>query len=210
MPTARKILTQLRQGSHDAESISDELQDIKLSVESRRRSTKNSFIALSLSLFQEPALFARLWRAFLLQFMAQMCGATAMKYYLPTLLKALGLSTRLALMAGALETTAKIGMTVIEMWLIDRFGRKVCLVSGSLVMGFAMLVSCFHHHLFLSVANIRQINGILPLSFPNNSNHIADGICIAFIFIYAMGYSIGLGPAAWIYSSEVISRPECP
>lgn len=67
-----------------------------------------------------------------------------MKYYLPTLLKALGLGTRLALMAGAIEMTAKIGMTVVEMWVIDRFGRKVCLVGGSLVMGIGMLASRFH------------------------------------------------------------------
>jgi MFS family permease len=73
--------------------------------------------------------------------MAQMCGATAMKYYLPTLLKALGVGSRLALMAGAAEMTLKIGMTVVEMWVIDRFGRRACLVGGSLVMGVAMLVS---------------------------------------------------------------------
>ena len=66
-----------------------------------------------------------------------------MKYYLPTLLKALGVGSRLALMAGAAEMTLKIGMTVVEMWVIDRFGRRACLVGGSLVMGIAMLVSFF-------------------------------------------------------------------
>lgn len=109
-----------------------------------------------------------------------------MKYYLPTLLKALGISREVALMAGAIEMTAKIGMTVIEMWLIDRFGRKLCLISGSFIMAVGML-----------------INGALPLAFPNNTNHAADGVCIAFIFIYAMGYSLGLGPAAWVYTAEV-------
>lgn len=34
-------------------------------------------------------------------------------------------------------------------------------------------------------------------------------MCIAFIFIYAMGYSLGLGPAAWVYSSEVCDVAEC-
>jgi MFS family permease len=70
-----------------------------------------------------------------------MCGAAVMKYYLPTLLKALGLDTQLALMAGAIEMTIKIGMTIIEMWIIDRIGRRACLVGGSLIMGVAMLVS---------------------------------------------------------------------
>ena len=109
-------------------------------VESRRRAGQ-TFLARTLSLLREAPLRARLWRALLLQFMAQMCGATAMKYYLPTLLRALGLPTRLALMAGAVEMTAKIAMTVVEMWVIDRFGRRACLVGGCLVMGAAMLVS---------------------------------------------------------------------
>lgn len=70
-----------------------------------------------------------------------------MKYYLPTLLKALGLGTRLSLMAGAVEMTAKIGMTVVEMWIIDRFGRKACLAGGGGVMAVAMLVSWRENHL---------------------------------------------------------------
>jgi hypothetical protein len=48
-----------------------------------------------------------------------------------------------------------------------------------------------------------QINGALPLAYPKNISKPADVICIIFIFIYAMGYSLGLGPAAWVYSSEV-------
>jgi MFS family permease len=73
--------------------------------------------------------------------MAQMCGAAAMKYYLPGLLQNLGLSVQSSLMAGAVEMTLKIGMTVVEMYIIDRLGRKLCLVLGAIVMGVAMLVS---------------------------------------------------------------------
>jgi hypothetical protein len=91
-------------------------------------------------LFTKPTLFARLWRAALLQFMAQMCGATAMKYYLPTLFRALGLGTRLALMAGGIESTLKIGCTIIEMLVIDTVGRKLTISVGAGVMAFGMLV----------------------------------------------------------------------
>ncbi|KAM0566866.1 hypothetical protein ACHAP6_005511 [Verticillium nonalfalfae] len=139
-----------------------------------------------LALFREPALFARLWRAAALQFMATLCGATAMKYYLPTLLKALGLETRVALMAGAAEMTIKIGFTVLEMFLIDRFGRRMCLVAGCSVMAVAMM-----------------INGALPIAYPDNSSKIADVICIIFIFVYALGYSLGFGPASWVYNTEI-------
>lgn len=136
---AKHVLFSLREGTCSPNDIASELSSITADVQ-RNHQTGRTFTAVTLSLFRDKALFARLWRAFLLQFMAQMCGATAMKYYLPTLLKALGLDTRLALMAGAVEMTAKIGMTIVEMWIIDRFGRRVCIIGGGVVMGTAMLV----------------------------------------------------------------------
>ena len=92
------------------------------------------------SLFTKRPLFERLWRAALLHFMAQICGATSMKYYLPTNLLALGLGRRLSLLAGGIESTLKIPCTVIEMFLIDRFGRRITLIAGGLLMALAMMV----------------------------------------------------------------------
>lgn len=64
-----------------------------------------------------------------------------MKYYLPTLLEKLGVSTRITLLIGGIESTLKIGMTVIDMFLIDRLGRRVTLVGGCAAMSLGMLVS---------------------------------------------------------------------
>lgn len=48
-----------------------------------------------------------------------------------------------------------------------------------------------------------QINGVLPIVYPGNANKASDYTCIVFIFVYALGYSMGFGPAAWVYGSEV-------
>ncbi len=53
------------------------------------------------------------------------------------------------------------------------------------------------------MADCDQINGALPIAFPNNASKAADVICIVFIFIYALGYSLGFGPASWVYNTEV-------
>ncbi|TVY86853.1 Hexose carrier protein [Lachnellula willkommii] len=74
--------------------------------------------------------------------------------------------------------------------IIDKVGRRTTLVVGCVVMSIALL-----------------INGALPLAYPKNINHAADYICIIFIFFYTFGYSIGFGPAAWVYGSEVRSSP---
>jgi hypothetical protein len=133
---ASKSLYYFRTGSFTEEDIQDELQQIKASLgEQLPLRTRWR------QLFTKPDLFRRLWRAALLQFMAQMCGATAMKYYLPTLFRKLGLGTRLALMVGGIESTLKIGCTLIEMLIVDRVGRRNTMVAGAIVMGIAMLVS---------------------------------------------------------------------
>lgn len=93
------------------------------------------------SLFRSPPLLSRLWRASLLHFMAQMCGAAAMKYYLPTLLAGLGIGTRTALMAGATEATLKVGFSVVEMLVVDTAGRRVTLGIGCAAMAGGMFVS---------------------------------------------------------------------
>ncbi|KAF6834592.1 MFS monosaccharide transporter [Colletotrichum plurivorum] len=178
---ARSTLRWLREGSHDDDQIEHEFGAIVKNVDEYRRSGRNW-----LSLFREEALFSRLWRAALLQFMAQACGATSMKYYLPSLLQALGVDVSVALMAGAIEMTIKIGFTVLEMFIIDRFGRRNCLAAGCVVMAISML-----------------INGALPLAYPHNISRVADIICVIFIFIYALGFSLGFGPAAWVYNTEI-------
>lgn len=177
----RASLFYLREGMFSADETQHEFDEICADVAEFRASGLNWT-----SLFREPSLRSRLWRAALLQFMAQMCGATAMKYYLPTLFKALGLGTRLSLLAGGIESTLKIGCTVLEMLIIDRVGRRITLTAGAAVMSVAML-----------------INGALPLAYPNNVNRASDYTCIVFIFVYSLGYSMGFGPASWVYGSEI-------
>jgi hypothetical protein len=125
-----------REGSSTADEIETELSTIERSVASFRISGLTWA-----SLFSDRSLFARMWRAALLQFMAQMCGATAMKYYLPALFRALGFSHRVSLLAGGIESTLKTGCTVVEMLIIDRVGRRLTLVVGAAVMAFALMVS---------------------------------------------------------------------
>ncbi|KAK1976589.1 general substrate transporter [Colletotrichum cereale] len=178
---ARLILRWLREGSFDDEQIDHEFSAIINDVDEYHQSGLNW-----LSLFKEKALFARLWRATLLQFMAQLCGASGIKYYLPYLLKSLGLGMGTAVMVSAIEMTVKISFTVLEMFIIDRFGRRNCLAAGCSIMALSLL-----------------INAVLPLEYGFERNTAASVICIIFIFVYAMGFSIGFGPVTWVYNTEI-------
>ncbi|KAJ4350450.1 uncharacterized protein N0V89_009071 [Didymosphaeria variabile] len=179
---AKRSLAWLRALSPTDQRVVVELEEIEQDVQNRRSATEQGWTVL----FTNRPLFNRLWRAALLQFMAQMCGNTSMKYYLPSIFMSLGIERKLTLMIGGIESTLKIGCTVIDTWLVDRYGRRLTLVASCLVMSFALL-----------------LNGALPQAYPNNINHAADYVCILFIFIYTFGYSIGFGPAAWVYGSEI-------
>ncbi|KAK1964323.1 general substrate transporter [Colletotrichum sublineola] len=178
---ARLTLRWLREGTVDDEQIDHEFSAITNDVNEYHHSGLNW-----LSLFKEKALFARMWRATLLQFMAQLCGASGIKYYLPYLLRSLGLGMEIAVMVTAIEMSVKIFFTVLEMFIIDRFGRRNCLVAGCAVMAVSLL-----------------INAVLPLIYGFGRNTAASVVCIIFIFVYAMGFSIGFGPVTWIYNTEI-------
>ncbi|KAJ4299072.1 hypothetical protein N0V90_004316 [Kalmusia sp. IMI 367209] len=179
---AKRSLAWLRALSPTDQRVILELEEIEQDVQLRRSATDQGWTVL----FTNRPLFNRLWRASLLQFMAQMCGNTSMKYYLPSIFMSLGIERKLTLMIGGIESTLKIGCTIVDTWLVDRFGRRMTLVVSCLVMSLALL-----------------LNGALPQAYPNNVNHVADYVCIMFIFIYTFGYSIGFGPAAWVYGSEI-------
>lgn len=131
---ALKTLRYYREGYYSTDEINTELGEIERSVASFRTSG-----LMWISLFTDASLFARLWRSALLQFMGQMCGATAMKYYLPALFQALGLGRRVSLLAGGIESTMKIGCTLVDMVIIDRAGRRITMTAGAAVMAFSML-----------------------------------------------------------------------
>ena len=132
---AKKSLQYIR-GSDSVDEVQSELDEIQENIGYHQANSISSWRVL----FTDSNLFARMWRVALLQFMAQMCGSTAMKYYLPTNFIALGLGKEMSLLASGIESSLKVGCTVIEMLLIDRAGRKTTLVIGSAIMAVALLV----------------------------------------------------------------------
>jgi len=134
---AHKALIYLRGAEESPADVEPELHEIKANVEFHNSIAEASWFVL----FTDGDLRARLWRGALLQFMAQMCGATAIKYYLPTVFLALGLSKDLSLMASGIESTLKICCTIVEMLIIDKLGRKKTLLLGCAIMSLAMIVS---------------------------------------------------------------------
>jgi hypothetical protein len=104
---AKRSLAWLRALSPTDQRVIVELEEIEQDVHSRRSATKQGWTVL----FTNRPLFNRLWRAALLQFMAQMCGNTSMKYYLPSIFMSLGIERKLTLMIGGIEVRYRLGVS---------------------------------------------------------------------------------------------------
>lgn len=179
---AKQSLAYLRGLKPTDNHIIREFKEIQEDAKARREASQQSWTEL----FTHRPLFNRLWRASLLSFMAQMAGNISMKYELPSILMGLGIERKTTLLIAGIETTLKIGCTLFDSWLVDRYGRRLTLVVSCFIMSFSLL-----------------LNGALPIAYPKNISRSADITCIVFIFIYTFGFSIGFGPAAWVYGSEI-------
>lgn len=78
MEGAAKSLSKLR-GTSDISMIQLELDEIQANIEWH----KINSVTTATVFWTDKALRARLWRAWLIQFLQQMSGASGIRYYLP-------------------------------------------------------------------------------------------------------------------------------
>ncbi|KAH0835985.1 hypothetical protein FOPE_04243 [Fonsecaea pedrosoi] len=179
---AAKALAALRGHSSNVVSIQSELDEIHANILWHKTHSVKSVRVL----FTDRPLFARLWRAWTLNFLQQMSGASGIRYYLPSNFSAAGTSKELSLLASGIDGTVQVACTIVGLLLIDRIGRRWALSSSAAIMAFSLM-----------------INGALQTAYPNQINSAANYCNIFFIFFFTLGYSIGSGPVTWIYSSEI-------
>ena len=135
---AVKALSKFR-GTTNLADIQAEIDDIQANIEWHKRySVTNTKV-----FWTNKALRSRLWRAWALQFLQQMSGATGIRYYLPENFLNAGASKSLSLLASGLDGTVQVVCTAAGMLLIDRIGRKISLATGALIMAVALLVRLF-------------------------------------------------------------------
>jgi MFS family permease len=81
---------------------------------------------------------------------------------------------------------ANVGMTVVAIWLIDKVGRRVLLLSGTVGMAIALFV----------VAATFAVSG-------NTLGHTASIVAVVSLAVYTGSFAIGLGPVFWLLISEI-------
>lgn len=114
----------------------------------------------------------------------QVTGINTVIYFAPQIFQASGSSSA----GAAILATAGIGvvnllMTMVAIWLVDRVGRRVLLLTGLAGMGASLCV--------------------LALGFLLGHGPLLGWITAAALAAYVGSFAIGLGPVFWLLISEI-------
>lgn len=128
---AREVLMHLR-GADDAQ-VEREYGEITAMAEEGKKTSPLELLRVIFGLSRQkaPHLGRRAWLAIWLQVMASWTGITAVTAYSPVLLRQAGYSEiKQNGLAGGLNTVGIVG-TIISAQIVDRFGRRTCLMCGA-------------------------------------------------------------------------------
>ena len=170
---ARRVLRRVRSPDHD---IDGEIAEIRNVTE--QKGTYRDLLA--------PAVRRAVVIGVMLAIFQQITGINTVIYYTPTLLHDAGLGNSAALLANVGNGIVNVTMTVVAIWLIDRVGRRILLLSGTsgMVVGLS----------------------IIALTFAIGGDHLSTTAAIVAILalaLYTGSFAIGLGPVFWLLISEL-------
>jgi len=124
-----------------------------------------------------------------LQFFQQASGIDSVVLYGPRVLAMAGVtSNTLLLSLNVLFGVSKAGSILVAMALADRVGRRPLLLVSTGGMTAALLVL---GSLFAAFAGAKDDAAVAA-------------VCVAAVVAFVVAFSVGLGPLAWVYSSEIL------
>lgn len=123
-----------------------------------------------------------------MQTVAQWTGGNGITYYVPQIFEYAGIGdSNKSLVASGAYGAVKLVFTMLFTWgLVDVFGRRVCFMSG-------LFLQCITH-VYMAIYTATWIG---------SENKPASDAAIASVFVYAVGWSIGLCTVQYLYGTEI-------
>ncbi|KAI9640678.1 hypothetical protein NHQ30_010987 [Ciborinia camelliae] len=184
---AREVLEHIR-GSNEPGAEKEFMEICNVAREMKSSSPIQFAKILVGKATEAPHLGRRAWLCLWLQIMASWTGITAVTAYSPVLLKEAGYSSvKQNGLAGGLNTIGIIG-TIISAQIVDRFGRRKCLIWGS--------ISLF------------MVNAIAASLFEANRKDTSEASSIApaavlMLFLFNLCYAATWGTVAFLIPTEI-------
>ncbi|KAI9933685.1 hypothetical protein ASPWEDRAFT_167956 [Aspergillus wentii DTO 134E9] len=187
---AREVLESIRKHRASPEEIDREYLEIVTLAEGSQLSSPVQFanILIGKGGTRHPNLGRRAWLCVWLQIMGSWTGITAVTAYAPVLLSQAGYSMiKQNGLAGGLNTVGIVG-TIISAQIVDRLGRRTCLMGGSAVLfGVNLIAGAVYEG---------------SLQNPDKAAQYAPG-AITMLFLFNIGYAATWGTVAFLVPTEI-------
>jgi sugar porter (SP) family MFS transporter len=186
---ARGVLAKLRQMDVSDPELEKEYHDLHDSLHSKQHELANTTTwTIIKEIATVPSYRQRFLLGTMMQTVAQWSGGNGITYYIPEIFEWAGVngSNRSLITSGAYGAV-KLVFTMVFTWgLVDYFGRRRCFISG-------LFLQCITH-IYMAV---------YMALFMGSNNKAASDAAIASVFIYAVGWSIGLCTVQYLYGTEI-------
>ncbi|KAH9991846.1 general substrate transporter [Xylariaceae sp. FL0662B] len=186
---AMAVLARLRKSNKDESAIAEEYRELQYQISTKHQALEG---ASAWTIIKEIATTQSYQSRFLLgltmQTVAQWSGGNGITYYIPEIFRYAGVvGDDTSLITSGAYGIVKIVFTMAFTWgLVDVFGRRRCFVLG-------LGLQCASH----------TYMAIYMALFSGGSNKPASNAAIAAVFIYAVGWSVGLCTVQYLYGTEI-------
>jgi MFS family permease len=155
----------------------DEYREIKMDVLLSRQEGEKSYR----DMFRRYS--TRVFIAMSAQAFAQLNGINVISYYAPYVFESAGWVGRQAILMTGINGITYLISTVTPWYVVDRWGRRVILLSGAIAMVIAL--SAISYFLYLDI-------------------HSTPTMVVVFVMIYNAAFGYSWGPIPWLYPPEIL------
>ncbi|KAG0173799.1 hypothetical protein DFQ28_008121 [Apophysomyces sp. BC1034] len=193
---ALEVLARLHaKGDKTAPAVVEEYNEIIQQVELERQIAITSYTELF-----KGTIRRRLILGILIQVFQQFTGINSIMYYAPKIFKQAGIGEDSAtLIASGVNGVLNMFATIPAVLFLDRLGRRLTLISGSILMGTCMLLA----GIVMAACGEVGIDESGEKVVKMGQNQSASYFCIVMIYFFVAGFAYSWGPVGWVYPAEI-------
>ncbi|KAL7896709.1 general substrate transporter [Trichoderma sp. SZMC 28014] len=182
---ARQTIARLIGLSPDSDVVNKQIAEIQEKVDEENAHTEAFKWT---EIFTAPRMLYRTTLGIVLQAGQQLTGANFFFYFGTTVFAATGISN--SYVTQIILGSVNVFCTIIGLWIIDRFGRRVILMTGAAWMMMCFLVYAFVGHFALDHEN--------PMLTPKAGSALVTFSCLAIA-----AFAVSWGPLVWTVNAEL-------
>ncbi|PHH81297.1 hypothetical protein CDD82_1096 [Ophiocordyceps australis] len=182
---ARRSISRLSGLPPDSVGVNRQIDDIQAKLDEESASSAEF---RWIEIFTGPRMFYRTVLGVVLQAGQQLTGANFFFYFGTTVFAATGISNSYT--TQIILGSVNVFCTIVGLWIIKRFGRRITLMVGA-----AWMMVCFFVYAFVGEFALDQNN---PMNTPK-----AGSALVAFSCLAIAAFAVSWGPLVWTVNAEL-------